>query len=101
MSSKSQDKKGKREYNANTNRGNAFMYRDSNKGKGAKIYQPKNVRNYDRFNHYARISSYRHNHMERTECLYKWGPNGYFYKVSSPHVANNQKRTPKHFTNTQ
>ncbi|HEY5235494.1 MAG TPA: hypothetical protein VIJ14_04900, partial [Rhabdochlamydiaceae bacterium] len=101
VSSKSQDQKGKWEYNTNTNRGNAFMYRDSNKGKSAKNDQHKNVRNYDRVDHYAPHSSYRHNHAERTKCVYKWGSNGYFYKVSSPHVANHQKRTPKHFTNTQ
>ena len=77
------------------------MYRDSNKGKSAKINQPKNVRNYNRVNHYAPHSSNRDNHTGRTECLYKRGSNGYFYKVSSPHVANHQQRTPKHFTSTQ
>ena len=77
------------------------MYRDYSNGKNVKNDQPKNGSNKNRVNHFAQNTSHRRNNLGRTDCLFKRGPNGYFYEVNNYIVAPYQKRAPKHVYNTQ
>ncbi|HEY5235537.1 MAG TPA: hypothetical protein VIJ14_05120, partial [Rhabdochlamydiaceae bacterium] len=99
--SRPKDQKSKWENNGKVSHGNAFIYRDYNHGKNVKNDQPKNGSNNNRVNHFAQNTSHRRNNLGRTDCVFKRGPNGYFYEVNNYIDAPYQKRAPKHVYNTQ
>ena len=77
------------------------MYRDYNKGKSVKNDQPKSVSYNNRVNHFAQNTSHRRNYLGRSNCLFKRGPNGYFYEVNYHTVTPYQTRAPKQVYNNQ